>query len=438
MVAPGMHPQDAIDSDLQFQQTQRFEQARLQLARLHVGEGATLRAVWLELAELVSAALDVDRVGVWVLVDEGHALRCRYLFQRSSHELFQGVVLHEQDFPAYFAALHSHRALPADDARNLEITQELRTSYLEPLGISSMLDAPIYVQGKVVGVVCHEHVGAVRNWSGADADFASAVADNIARIYQENESQHAQSALTAYEHQPMELHRMEAVGRMAAGSAHDFRGILGAATGFADLVRRVPDLPLDADRYAQRIVDILQRGSKLTQEIMTFGQDSPVSPRVTEVRRSIESLAAMFRVLLGANIRLTLDTDRPVSRAFMDATQLERTLLNLILNARDAMPDGGDVTIRIEDADLTDHDGETGTFVRISIIDTGIGMNAQTCANIFKPFFTTKGVNGTGLGLAIVDQIITRAGGSIRAESVEGQGTTIRLYLPRIANAAAD
>jgi signal transduction histidine kinase len=438
MVAPDMQPQDATDPELQFRQTERFEQARLQLARLHVSEGVTLRSVWLELAELVSAALDVDRVGVWVLVDEDRALRCRYLFQRSSQELFQGVVLHQADFPAYFAALQLHRTLPADDARTLEITQELSSSYLEPLGITSMLDAPIYVQGKVVGVVCHEHVGTVRTWSGAEADFASAVADNIARIYQENESQHAQSALSAYEHQLMELHRMEAVGRMAAGIAHDFRGILGAATGFADLIRRVPELPADADRYAQRIVDILQRGNKLTQEIMTFGHDSPVSPRVIEVRRSIESLAAMFRVLLGGSIRLVLDVDRPVSRVFMDATQLERTLLNLILNARDAMPDGGDVTIRIEDADLTDNDGETGTFVRISIIDTGVGMNAQTCANMFKPFFTTKGMNGTGLGLAIVDQIITRAGGTIRAESTPGEGTAIRLYIPRIANAAAD
>lgn len=431
------HLQEISDPDPHFLQTQRFEHARLQLARLH-GTEANLREVWLALADLVSDALDVDRIGVWVLVNEGRALRCRYLFQRSSHELFQGVVLHAQDFPAYFAALQSFRTLPADDARNLEVTQELRDSYLEPLGITSMLDAPLYVQGKVVGVVCHEHVGPARRWSGAESDFASAVADNIARIYQEHESRHAQTAVLAYERQLMGLHRMEAVGRMAAGIAHDFRGILGAATGFADLIRRVPGLPADADRYAQRIGEILQRGNKLTHEIMTFGHDAPVSPRVIEVRRSIESLASMFRVLLGGNIHLILDVDRRVSRIFMDATQLERTLLNLILNARDAMSNGGDVTIRIEDAEIQDDGGEMGTFVRISVSDTGVGMDATTCANIFKPFFTTKGEHGTGLGLAIVDQIITRVGGSIRVESAPGKGTTIRLYIPRIANASTD
>jgi signal transduction histidine kinase len=418
-----------------FGATRLFEQSRLQLARLHAGDAASLREVWLQLAHLVTDALNVDRIGVWVLVDEARAIRCRYLFQRSSGEIFQGAVLRAQDFPEYFAAIQERRTLPATDAQSSALTQELRDSYLVPLGITSLLDVPIYIEGRVVGVVCHEHVGKPRHWSGAECDFASAVADNIARLYQEHERQHTQQALQAYERHLMELHRMEAIGRVAAGIAHDFRGIFGAAMGYAELIRRSDSLPGDADRYAQRIIEVLQRGNALTQEVVSFGKDSPVSPRVLDVGQSIGSLSGMLKVLLGNAVRLNLDVERRISRIFMDTTQLERTLLNLVLNSRDAMPMGGELSIRAEDALVDDEDGERDTFVMISVSDSGVGMDEATRANIFKPFFTTKGENGTGLGLAIVDQIVARAGGFIRVESEPNQGTTVRLYIPRIAAA---
>ncbi|HEY4369767.1 MAG TPA: ATP-binding protein [Steroidobacteraceae bacterium] len=418
------------------QQTRLFERARLELARLHASGGVSLREVWLKLADLVANALDVDRVGVWVLVDEGRAIRCRYLLQRSSKDLFQGAVLRAQDFPEYFQALRARRTLPAADAQTSGLTRELREAYLQPLGITSMLDAPIYLEGRVVGVVCHEHIGPQRNWSGAESDFASAVADNIARLYHEHERQNAQTALDAYEQHLMELHRMEAMGRIAAGIAHDFRGVLGAAMGYAELIRRIPELPADADRYSQRIVEVLQRGNAMTQEVMNFGKDSPVSPRVIEVPAIVTSMGGMFRVLLGNRIKLQLVCQPAVSRVFIDAMQLERLLLNLVLNARDAMPDGGELTIATQDALATAEDGESATFVAITVADTGVGMDTATRENVFKPFFTTKGADGTGLGLAIVEQIVLRAGGFIRLESELGKGTTVSVYMPRIAAAA--
>jgi hypothetical protein len=127
------------------EQTRLFERARLQLARLSCSGGMSLREVWLELADVASSALQVDRIGVWVLFDEGRSIRCRYLLQQSSKEVFQGAVLHAQDFPEYFAALRARRTLPAADALNSGMTRELRESYLQPLGITSMLDAPIYI-----------------------------------------------------------------------------------------------------------------------------------------------------------------------------------------------------------------------------------------------------------------------------------------------------
>ncbi|HEY5756799.1 MAG TPA: GAF domain-containing protein, partial [Steroidobacter sp.] len=243
-----------------------FEAARMQLARLHANPTSRLRDLWLQLAEIAARTLSVERVGVWILADEGRVLRCRYLLQFSSQQVFQGAVLRAQDFPSYFQALEQQRTIAADDALGATTTGELRDAYLEPLGITSLLDAPIYVGGKVAGVVCHEHIGAPRTWTEAESDFAAAVADTIARVYIEYEHRHVETALESYQRHLMELHRMEALGRMAAGVAHDFRGIVSIALGFTELIRRVPNLAPQADHYAQRVIDALQRGQTLTQE----------------------------------------------------------------------------------------------------------------------------------------------------------------------------
>ena len=414
-----------------------IEAALLQLAKLNGASGASLRDVWLELAEIASRTLQVERVGAWILIDDNRALRCRYLLQHSDRQLFQGVVLRAQDFPSYFQAMAERRTISADDALDSPLTSELGRSYLEPLGITSMLDAPIYLDGRIVGVVCHEHVGPPRRWTDADRAFASGVADNISRLYGEYGRSHAESTIAAYQRHLMELHRMEAMGRMAAGVAHDFRGLIGVALGFAELIRRVPELPPQADHYAQRVVEALERGRRMTEEIVRYGKDDPVAPRVLEAGHAVIAASAMFRVVLGENIRLTVKADPAASRVFMDPAQLERALLNLVLNARDAMPSGGELRIAVADAMIEDEGGESATYVEISVSDTGYGMDQDTRANAFKPFYTTKGDRGTGLGLVIVDQIASRSGGRVAIDSEPDQGTTVRMFLPRIAGAAA-
>ncbi len=426
----------ARDASSRDARSAELEAARLELARLHAYSGQSLRDVWVALADIAAEALCVERVGCWTLIDEGRALRCRYLLQRSDHQLFQGVVLRQQDFPRYFDAMSEHRAIVADDAMHSDLTWQMRDAYLAPLGIASMLDAPIYIEGRLVGIVCHEHVGEPRKWSEAECAFAGAVADNIARLYGEHERHHAETALAAYQRHLMELNRMEAVGRMAAGIAHDFRGIIGAALGFAELIRRVPALPAQADQHAQRIIEALERGRKLTQQVMNFGKDDPVSPRVLDPGAVITNLAKMLTALLGRDVQLDLHLEQGASRVFMDATQLERALLNLVLNARDAMPNGGELAIELADAEIEDDEGGQATFVTIGVSDTGCGMDPDTCTKAMRPFFTTKGENGTGLGLVIVDQIVARSGGRVSIHSEIGQGTTVRMFLPRIAGSA--
>lgn len=412
----------------------RCDQASLQLARLRVDGDPTLRKAWRSLSVIVADALQVERIGIWLTIDNGQAIRCEHLYQASVGQSFHGVVLRANDFPEYFAAMEHHRIIVANDARTMPVTASLREPYLEPLGIASMLDAPIFRGGQAVGVVCHEHVGSPRQWNDVEGAFAATVADTVARLYEEAARQNAESSLEAYEEHMLALHRLEAVGRMAAGIAHDFRGVLGAITGFAQLALRAPNLPADARRHVQHIIDSAERGQNLTREVTAYVQDRPVSPRVLDVTRAVEGMQSMLLSVVGDGIKLTLRSPQNLSRVFMDTTQLERAVLNLVLNARDAMPTGGAIAIDIRETP----DADDSSSVSIAVTDTGCGMDAATLSQARRPLFTTKGDKGTGLGLAIVEQIVSRAGGSLRIESEPGKGTCVTLLLPRIAVAATN
>ena len=400
---------------------------------MHVEEDPSLRTVWRKLAKLVVEAMQVERVGIWLVMDEGRAIRCEHLYQASARQVFEGAVLREQDFPEYFHAMDERRTIVANDALNDPVTRSLRSSYLDPLHVGAMLDAPIYREGRAVGVVCHEHVGPTREWTDVESAFAAAVADNVARLYEESARQNAESSLRGYEHHMLELHRMEAVGRMAAGIAHDFRSVLGSIMGFAQLIQRAPNLPSNVQQYAQRIVESAERGTRLTREVTDFVHDHPDSPVVLDVPKTIENMRSMLRALLEDNVRLSVRVHGAVSRVFMDPSQLERTILNLVLNARDAMPSGGSIDIDVRDTQDSD---SSPTQVAIVIADTGVGMDKATLAQACKPLFSTKGADGTGLGLSIVEQIVTRVGGTLRIDSEVGKGTQVHLILPRIAMAA--
>lgn len=410
----------------------RCDEASLHLARLRVEGALGLRKTWRVLSEIVAKALQVERIGIWLVADDGQAIRCAHLYQASVGQAFEGAVLRAKDFPEYFAAMDHRRTIIANDARTLPVTASLRDPYLEPLGITSMLDAPIYRSGQPVGVVCHEHVGPPRQWNEVESAFAATVADTVARLYEEDARQNAESSLHAYEAHVLELHRMEAVGRMAAGIAHDFRGVLGAITGFAQLAMRVQNVPVDARRHLQHIIDAAERGQSLTREITSFVQDQPISPRVLDVSSVVADMQTMLRSVMGDGIKLTFQSQQGIGRVFMDTTQIERALLNLVLNARDAMPTGGAIAIDIRETP----GGSDASMVGISVTDTGCGMDAATLIQARTPLFTTKGDKGTGLGLAIVEQIVTRAGGLLRIESEPGKGTCATLLLPRIAVAA--
>ena len=246
------------------------------------------------------------------------------------------------------------------------------------------------------------------------------------------------------EAQLMHAQKIEAVGRLAGGIAHDFNNLVTAILGYSDLLlRRLP--PPDPLRgHVEEITGAAERAAALTQQLLAFSRKQVLQPRVLDVPELLERAQGLLRRLIGEDIELVLRVDPAVGRVRADPVQLEQVLLNLAINARDAMPTGGRLVLEASNADLDetyarDHlGGRAGAYVLVAVSDTGHGMDRETQARIFEPFFTTKELGkGTGLGLSTVYGIVKQSGGYIWVYSEPGRGTTFKVYLPRMDQPAA-
>jgi PAS domain S-box-containing protein len=234
------------------------------------------------------------------------------------------------------------------------------------------------------------------------------------------------------EEQLRQSQKMEAVGRLAGGVAHDFNNVLTAILGYGDLLlTRVVDEELR--QHVEEIRRAGQRAASLTSQLLAFSRKQMLAPRVLDPNALVTDLQKMLRRVIGEDIVLVTDLAPDLWRVKADPGQLEHVVMNLAVNARDAMPDGGRLTIRTANAVLEGGSGLAGPHVVLTVTDSGSGMDAQTRARLFEPFFTTKEQGkGTGLGLATSYGIVKQSGGEIVVESEPGSGTTIRVYLPSV------
>ena len=232
--------------------------------------------------------------------------------------------------------------------------------------------------------------------------------------------------------------KMEAVGQLTGGVAHDFNNLLTVIKSSTDLLKR-PDLAEERRiRYVAAISDTVDRAAKLTSQLLAFARRQALKPEVFAACDSIRSLSAMMETLTGSRIQIV--TELPEHTCFVEAdpSQFDTALVNMAVNARDAMDGGGRLTIRVEPVDqmpaIRGHATLSGSLVAISITDTGSGIPPELLDQIFEPFFTTKGVGqGTGLGLSQVFGFAKQSGGEVTVTSVIGRGSTFTLYLPRVA-----
>lgn len=243
--------------------------------------------------------------------------------------------------------------------------------------------------------------------------------------------------------------KMEAVGQLTGGIAHDFNNLLTIVTGNIDMADRALRGSSDPDPRLQRALSNALKGAEraaaLTQRLLAFSRRQPLDPKPLDADRLVSGMSDLVQRALGETIKLEVVTSPGLWRAEADPHQLEAAILNLSVNARDAMPQGGTLTIetanaRLDEAYSAEHaEVAPGQYVVIAVTDTGHGMSKETLTRVFEPFFTTKDVGkGTGLGLSMVYGFTKQSGGHVKIYSEEGHGTTVKIYLPRLVNDIAD
>ena len=243
--------------------------------------------------------------------------------------------------------------------------------------------------------------------------------------------------------------KMEAVGRLAGGVAHDFNNLLTAILGYGELVKMQAEHDVEIQANAEEILAAANRGATLTRQLLAFSRRQTLRPELLDLNEIVRGIESMLARILGEDLAIDLDLSADLPRVHVDRNQVEQVLLNLAVNSRDAMPDGGTLRLasgveeigengvaeRVQDELLKP---EPGPYVWFRVSDTGVGMDAATQAKIFEPFFTTKEAGkGTGLGLSTVFGVVQQSGGFVEVESKLGEGTSVTIYFPQEARPAA-
>jgi DNA-binding response OmpR family regulator/signal transduction histidine kinase len=302
--------------------------------------------------------------------------------------------------------------------------------------LSSLLVVPILHAKQVVGIlgVANRPDG----YTSADVERVCLLASTGSVLYDSYRHAQAEAVLEARARQ---TEKLQAIGRLAGGIAHDFNNMLTAITGHSELLLGSVHALDPLRKDVVQIRKAAERAASLTRQLLAFSRKQVLAPQVLDLRGVLEDISPMLRRLLGEDVQLETRMPETLGCVHADRGQIEQVLMNLVINARDAMPRGGRITVSIADGQLAEAllrkgvgaSGETGPCVILSVIDEGCGMDAETLSHLFEPFFTTKALGrGTGLGLATIYGIVRQSKGQICVESQVGQGTRFDVYLPRI------
>ena len=354
-------------------------------------------------------AQEVAHIGSWVAELDGSD---RLGWSKETHRIF-GVPLggFSGTTPTFFGFVHP------DDLDTVRAASAAAKRGERPYDIEHRI---VTAAGAVRWV--HEQADLVRDADGRAVRMIGTVQDITDRRLLEEQLRHAQ--------------KLEAIGRLAGGVAHDLNNALTAIAGYAELALNA--LTTDTRVYAdvQEIRRAAERAASVTRQLLAFGRKQLLEPRLFDINETVDNVARLLGRLLGGGIRLEMTLDRSLPDIHADPGQIEQAIVNLAVNARDAMPHGGALTLAtsLEHIGGQAPDADTlppGSYVTLSVSDTGHGMTPETQAKMFEPFFTTKPIGkGTGLGLSMVWGTVRQSGGSIFVDSEPDRGTTFRLYFP--------
>jgi signal transduction histidine kinase len=435
----------------------RQQQALIRLTKSRHLRDGNFDAALREISKNAAQVLKVERVGVWFYEENRSEILCVELYELSRNRHSNGVRLKESDYPHYFKALEGKRTIVANQAQRHPSTREFTEAYLRPLGITSLLDAPIRVGGEIVGIVCHEHVGQSRTWRSEEQQFAGSIADMLALVIEAKERMDAESALRAGElrfyqelkeahgelekqfavrteqlktiHQQL-LHseKLCAIGKLSASIAHEINNPL---FGIRNVLERVSELAI-LDNATKELTEMAKKECNRIAEFLLklkdFYRPSRVIVEPIHLHEVIHDTLMLFSKRCSSRkIKFEKKLHHQPIYVLGVVDQIKQVLLNLINNAEEAITDaGGKITIKTEIANQ---------LVKLRIIDNGCGIPEEQLSSIFDPFFTTKrNGNGTGLGLSISNDIVKQHHGAIRVESTLKRGTIFTVQLPLAPN----
>lgn len=382
------------------------------------------------LSKLVADTLQLRHAGIWLLGEDNTQLRQFCSYDRLQNTFQNDVVLTSRDYPRYFEALISGRAINASDACADERTSEFRDGYLLPSGISSMLDAAIRVNGKVVGVVCCEHVGPMRHWYADETSFAGEIADQMAHAIISREKQNALNALQ------QERVSTQAKSDFIATMSHEIRTPMNGVLGMAELLKGTR-----LDEEQREYLDMIEDSGKLllhiVNDILDYSKIEagkfPINPQACDIREKLPNLCRQFSTMAGnAGLELQLHIDPSLPPGIVcDAERVQQILVNLLGNGIKFTRQG---FVRLHAL----RDTENGRdVIRLRVVDSGEGIDADLLGRLFEPFEQgTQRANlkqrGTGLGLAISRRLAELMGGTLTVESTPGNGSVFTLTLPLV------
>jgi PAS domain S-box-containing protein len=404
----------------------RQEAALTKLTRSRVGGAGELTDIVREVTEIVAGTLSVALVGVWRLDESGRTARCQDLMQWPAADHEEGMTLGAETCPAFFRALAGAEVLAVTDALSDPRTTELAAQLLTPNGVTSIMCVPIRSGGATVGFLSCRHIGEPRRWMPDEQAFALTVANLLSTLI-------AQADRQRLEEQLRQAQKLEAIGRLAGGIAHDFNNILTVILGRSEEVSADDRLPQDLRESVADLSQNALRATALTRQLLAFSRRQTIEVRDVDLNGVVANVTRLLHRVLGEDIVVTFTYSEQQLAVRADAGMLEQVLLNLAVNARDAMPAGGRLTIDTALASAVGPDGSPATWARLRVADTGIGIAPEHLPHIFEPFFTTKDVGkGTGLGLATTYGIVQQHGGWIEVDSNVGRGTEFRVYFPAV------
>ena len=403
--------------------------ALMEMTRVCALHQAGLPDLRREVTQIASQTLEVGRASIWRYDGNSEAIVCQELFEQSTRSHSNGAVFRAADFPAYFRALAEADVVAADDACRDLRTAEFSEAYLRPLGITSMLTAPVHLMGSLAGVLCCEHIGPARQWTADEQAFTISVANVVSLLLAEEERE-------KIERQFHQSQKMDAIGQLAAGVAHDLNNALAPIMMAVELLMMKNP---DHTELVEMMESSAHRAAGMVRQLLTFAKGAEGQRVSIQFLHLIKEMEKIIRRTFPKDIHLQLSLAPELPTVLGDATMLHQVLLNLCVNARAAMPHGGTITIEagpmtvdaVFASSLHVADARPGHYLVLRVTDTGTGIPPEILDRIFEPFFTTKGPDkGTGLGLSTVLGIVKGHGGFLQVCSQPGHGTTFSIFLP--------